>query len=128
MFFVEQFIYTRHTQDDADAFVRPPEEISGEPVVFEVIGDDHGHAARGEDVRAREEIAPVYLRAAGQQIAHRQFHQREDGLVRYCGVFFELARAHSNMSRLTYVTGRKLPRSTRTALLCNMSEGCSTSG
>src|SRR5207248_6141302 len=53
-------------------------------------GDEHGHAARGEDVRACKEIAPIYLRAAGQQIAHGQFHKSEDRLVRDRGVFFKL--------------------------------------
>src|SRR5207249_7803162 len=42
-----------------------------------------------EDVRACQEIATVYLRAAGQQIAHGQFHEGEDGLVRHRGVFFK---------------------------------------
>src|SRR5436305_7031112 len=90
IFFVEQLKNTRHTQDDADAFARSPGEIGGEPVVFEVIGDEHRHAAGAENLRAREEIATVYLRAARQQITHGQFHEREDGLVRHCGVFFKL--------------------------------------
>src|SRR5439155_15028389 len=90
IFFVEQLENTRHTHDDADAFARSPGEIGGEPVVFEVIGDEHGHAARGEDVRAREEIATVYLRAASQQIAHGQFHERQDRFVLYRGVLFKL--------------------------------------
>ena len=37
------------------------------------------------------------------------------------------SRAHSNMSRLTTVVGRKLPRSTRTAFLRRISLGWSTS-
>src|SRR5439155_20435852 len=90
IFFVEQLENTRHTHDDADAFARPPGEIGGEPVIFEVIGDEHGHAAGAKDLRAREEVATVNLRAAGQQIAHGQFHERKNGLVRHCGVFLEL--------------------------------------
>src|SRR5205809_4236068 len=90
IFFVEQFKNTRHTHDDADALARTPGEVGGQLIVSEVIGDEHGHAARGEDVGAREEIATVYLRAAGQQIAHGQFHESEDGLARDRGVFFKL--------------------------------------
>src|SRR5439155_15945033 len=89
IFFVEQLKNARHTHDDADAFACPPGEIGGKPVVLEVIGDKHGHAARSEDVRACEEIATVNLRAACQQIAHGQFHERKDWLVRYRGVFFK---------------------------------------
>src|SRR5215831_15825731 len=71
--FVEQFKDTRDTHDNADAFACPPGEIGREPVVFEVIGDEHGHAAGAENLRTREEIATVYLRAAGEQITHGQF-------------------------------------------------------
>src|SRR5439155_21428208 len=86
IFLVEQLENTRHTHDDADAFARPPGEIGGEPVIFEVIGDEHGHAAGAKDLRAREEIATVNLRAAGRQFANGQFHATKDGLVRHCGV------------------------------------------
>src|SRR5205823_1156803 len=93
IFFVEQLKNTRHAQNDANALARPPGEISGEPVVLEVIRDEDGHAAGCEDLGACEEISAVYFRAACQQIAHRQFHKREDGLVRHCGVFFKLRQS-----------------------------------
>src|SRR5439155_22205318 len=83
IYFVEQLENARHTHDDADAFACSPGEIGGEPVIFEVIGDEHGHAAGAKDLRPREEIATVNLCAAGQQVAHGQLHESEDGLVRH---------------------------------------------
>jgi len=41
-------------------------------------------------------------------------------------VSLNFARAHSNMSQVDVRDRRNMPRSTSTALLCNMSEGCST--
>src|SRR6266699_3299675 len=49
------------------------------------------------------------------------------GLSATAGSSLNFASAHSSISRLTCVGGRKLPRSTRTALLCSTSDGCSTS-
>ena len=49
------------------------------------------------------------------------------GLSAHPGSSLNFASAHFSMSRLTYVVGRKLPRSTRTALLCSTSDGWSTS-
>src|SRR6476469_10958408 len=59
-------------------------------MIFEIIGDQHSHAACAEDFRAPEEIAAVNLSASGQQIAHRQFHQTEDGFVRDGGLLLKL--------------------------------------
>ena len=72
--FVEQLIHTRNAHDDPDAFTRSPGEISGQPIIFEIVGDEHGHATGAEDLRAPEKITTINLFAASKQIAHGQFH------------------------------------------------------
>src|SRR5262249_37955264 len=66
IFFVEQLVKTRHAQNDRDAFARAPRQIRGQPVIFEIIGDQHSRTAGAEDLRAPEEIAAVNLGASGQ--------------------------------------------------------------
>src|SRR6185437_6541820 len=98
IFFVKQLVNTRHTHDDADAFTRPPGEVRGQPIIFEVMGDDHGHPTRGQHLRACEKIAAVNVFAAGEQIAHGQFHQGQDWFVRHRGFLFKL-----NQSALEHI-------------------------
>ena len=45
-----------------------PGEIGGETVVLEKIRDEHGEAARCEQIGAGEKVAPVHLRAAVAEV------------------------------------------------------------
>ena len=123
---VEQVDEARDAHHDADALGRSRLQVGGEPVVLEVVGDQHRHAAGGEQVGAGEEVAPVDVAAAGQQVAHRELGQRQHRLAGDRRVLLELLQRALEHVDVDDVGGRKLPRSTSTACLCSTSDGCST--
>ncbi len=86
---VEQIDQARHPHHDADPLARPLAQVGGQAVVVEVVGDQHGHTACGEQLRAGEEVAPVHIGSACEQVAHRDLGERQHRLARDSRIFLE---------------------------------------
>ena len=54
-----------------------PGQIRGQAIVFKVIGNEHGHSGRGQQIRPCQKISKVNL-AADHKVAHGDFHELND--------------------------------------------------
>lgn len=75
--FVEQISQTGDAECDGDLPLCVAREVGGEAVVLEVVRDEHGVAARGKHIGAREEVAVVDL-AGSHEAVHGDLHERDD--------------------------------------------------
>jgi len=87
---VEQVDEARHSHHDADPLGGPLRDVGGQPVVVEVVGDQHRLAAGGEKLGPGQEVPPVDLLPAGQQVPHGDLGQLQDRLARHGRVLLEL--------------------------------------
>jgi hypothetical protein len=87
---VEQVDEARHAHHDADPLGRPLRDVGSQPVVVEVVGDQHRLAARGEQLGAGQEVAAVDLGPLRQQVPHGDLGELQDGLTLHRRVLGEL--------------------------------------
>ena len=71
--FFKDFSQRRHTHRHADHFFCVAEKIGSQPIIFAVIGNEHGFAKRTEQIDAIQKIAMID-HAAFSQIFQRHLH------------------------------------------------------
>jgi hypothetical protein len=87
---VEQVDEAGHAHHDADPLAGPFPDVGGQPVVVEVVGDQHRLAAGGEQLGPGQEIAPVNLLSAREQVPHGDLGELQDVLAGHGRVLGEL--------------------------------------
>ena len=78
---VEQLEQAARAHGDADALIGVTAQVRGQPVILEIVGNQHDFPGGSHHVRARQEIPIVDLTAC-HQVAHGDFEQLYDLALR----------------------------------------------